>query len=263
MPDLIKVLSGRTETVAGARRDPRQGRRRSVGLAADLSGEERAMEAHGNSRDRAVVGVGTSGPRQHPGQRRRPVDRRSRRPPARPIKLVPVTTQRKDANNGVKCAVTTGKKAQISNPTVQPQARRGRANDPFLRSRSSARRRTQTAQRRRAQQPDSVPVERRRGRRPRCQSLDDRALPNRGFKQRSGRRSARRQTVMGAIDAEQRRAACRTISPGTTSIGSANCWVTAINALNLAQTSDMSRAASRNARDDELAPDHTGAGLPR
>ena len=29
-------------------------------------------------------------------------------------KLVPVTTQRQDANSGVKCAVTTGKKATIT-----------------------------------------------------------------------------------------------------------------------------------------------------
>ena len=38
------------------------------------------------------------------------------------VKLVPVTTQRQDANSGVKCAVTTGKKATITNPTVQPSA---------------------------------------------------------------------------------------------------------------------------------------------
>lgn len=41
------------------------------------------------------------------------------------IKLVPVTTQRKEANSGVKCAVTTGKKASITNPAVQPQAGAG------------------------------------------------------------------------------------------------------------------------------------------
>lgn len=37
------------------------------------------------------------------------------------VKLVPVTTQRKDADNGVKCAVTTGKKANVTDPTVKPQ----------------------------------------------------------------------------------------------------------------------------------------------
>jgi len=41
------------------------------------------------------------------------------------VKLVPVTTQRQDANNGVHCAVTTGKKANVTNPTVQPQSGAG------------------------------------------------------------------------------------------------------------------------------------------
>ncbi|HAP45876.1 MAG TPA: hypothetical protein DCR30_00795, partial [Afipia sp.] len=41
------------------------------------------------------------------------------------VKLVPVTTQRKDANSGVKCAVTTGKKANVTDPTVKPQAGAG------------------------------------------------------------------------------------------------------------------------------------------
>src|SRR5256885_16995975 len=41
------------------------------------------------------------------------------------VKLVPITTQRQDANQGVKCAVTTGKKASVVAPTVKPQAGAG------------------------------------------------------------------------------------------------------------------------------------------
>ena len=35
-------------------------------------------------------------------------------------------TQRKDANSGVKCAVTTGKKANVTDPTAKPQNGAGR-----------------------------------------------------------------------------------------------------------------------------------------
>src|SRR3954452_23552364 len=41
------------------------------------------------------------------------------------VKLVPITTQRQDANQGVKCAVTTGKKASVADPAVRPQAGAG------------------------------------------------------------------------------------------------------------------------------------------
>ena len=41
------------------------------------------------------------------------------------VKLLPVTTRRQDANNGVKCAVTTGKKVSVIDPTVQPQSGAG------------------------------------------------------------------------------------------------------------------------------------------
>ena len=41
------------------------------------------------------------------------------------VQLVPIEGKRKDANQGVHCAVTTGKKASVSNPTVQPQSGAG------------------------------------------------------------------------------------------------------------------------------------------
>ncbi len=37
------------------------------------------------------------------------------------VTLVPITTNRQSANGSVHCAVTTGKKAGVTNPTVQPQ----------------------------------------------------------------------------------------------------------------------------------------------
>ena len=41
------------------------------------------------------------------------------------VKLLPVTTRRQDANNGVKCAVTTGKKVERHRPD-RAAAKRGR-----------------------------------------------------------------------------------------------------------------------------------------
>ena len=37
------------------------------------------------------------------------------------IKLVPVTKKRESGNRGIKCAVTTGKKADVADPAVKPK----------------------------------------------------------------------------------------------------------------------------------------------
>ena len=155
------------------------------------------------------------------------------------VKLVPVTTQRQDANNGVKCAVTTGKRATVTDPTVQPQSGAG-------------------SQAVRSYGPD-LPVTPN----PAAQgaSLNSETL----FKSsgdvvagldasrstmtaaQSAFRSAGQQvgtapTVMAAIDMNSA-ARLQNSLAWNGAIGSANLWVTALNALNLALNSDMSRAA--------------------
>lgn len=155
------------------------------------------------------------------------------------VKLVPVTTQRQDANNGVKCAVTTGKRATVTDPTVQPQSGAG-------------------SQAVRSYGPD-LPVTPN----PAAQgaSLNSETL----FKSsgdvvagldasrstmtaaQSAFRAAGQQvgtapTVMAAIDMNSA-ARLQNSLAWNGAIGSANLWVTALNALNLALNSDMSRAA--------------------
>lgn len=155
------------------------------------------------------------------------------------VKLVPVTTQRQDANNGVKCAVTTGKKGNVTDPTVQPLAGAG--------SRSIQ-----------SYAPDmpATPAPDARGATLNSQTLfkstgDVAAgLDANGSTLRSaqsGFSTASQQvgtstTVMAALDMNSS-ARLQNNLAWNGSIGSANLWVTTLNALNLALTSDMSRAA--------------------
>ena len=156
------------------------------------------------------------------------------------VKLVPVTTQRQDANKGVNCAVTTGKKANVTDPTVQPQSGAG-------------------AQKIQTYSPDTPVTPDANAQGP--------TLGNQTLFQSAG-------TVVGGIDASRSTlsaaqsafsAAGQLVgSAGTVMaaldsnsaarlqnnlawngvIGSANLWLTAINALNLAAAGDMSRAAA-------------------
>jgi len=155
------------------------------------------------------------------------------------IKLAPITTQRQDANNGVKCAVTTGKKASVVDPTVQPQAGAG--------SRTI-----------KAYAPDmpATPAADAKGAALNSQTLFkatgdiaaglDASRSTLGAAQ-SGFRSAgtevgKATTVMASIDMNSA-ARLQNNLAWNGAIGSANFWVTALNALNLALNSDLSRVA--------------------
>ncbi|SCB50200.1 hypothetical protein [Rhizobium multihospitium] len=156
------------------------------------------------------------------------------------IKLVPVTTQREDANSGVKCAVTTGKKANITNPTVQPQMGKGAQTihsygpDLPLTKDATAQGAALNSQTLFQSSGDVVG------------GLDASrstiAAAQSGFQTSTGQVGTA-QTVMAAIDMNSA-ARLQNNLVWNNVIGSANLWVTAVNALNLAQTSDMSRAAA-------------------
>lgn len=155
------------------------------------------------------------------------------------VKLVPITTQRQNANQGVKCAVTTGKKASVTDPTVQPQSGAG----------------SRTIQ---AYAPDmpATPAADARGAALNSQTLFkstgdvvaglDASRSTLGAAQSAFRAAGTEvgtaTTVMAAIDMNSAARAQNNLA-WNGAMGSANIWVTALNALNLAQNSDMSRAA--------------------
>lgn len=155
------------------------------------------------------------------------------------VKLVPITAQRQDANSGVKCAVTTGKKASVTNPTVQPQSEAG----------------SQAIQKYAPDMP-AAPI-------PGAQGA---ALNSQTFFKSTGDVVAGLDASRSTLGAAQFAFKTATTQVGTTTtvmaaidmnsatrlqnnlawngaIGSANIWVTALNALNLALNSNLSRAA--------------------
>jgi hypothetical protein len=155
------------------------------------------------------------------------------------VKLVPVTTQRQDANSGVKCAVTTGKKATITNPTVQPQSGAGRqaiqsygpdlpaTPDPTA---QGAALNSQTLFKSSGDVVAGLEA-----------SGSTMTAAQSAFKA-AGQQVGTAPTVMAAIDMNSA-ARLQNNLAWNSAIGSANLWVTALYALNLAMTSDMSRSA--------------------
>lgn len=155
------------------------------------------------------------------------------------VKLVPVKTQRKDANGGVKCAVTTGKKANVTDPTVNPQSGAG-------------------SQAIRSYAPDmpAAPDPGAQGGALNSQTLFqssgnvvaglDASRSTLGAAQSdfqmAGQQVGTGSTIMAAIDMNSAARLQNNLAWNGV-IGSTNLWVTALNALNLARTSDMSRAA--------------------
>lgn len=156
------------------------------------------------------------------------------------IKLVPITTGRQNANQGVNCAVTTGKKAGVTDPTVQPQPGAGRRTiQPYA--------------------PDmpAVPAPGAQGGALGSQTLFGSAgdvvagldasrstLGASGTAFRAtGQQVGTAPTIMGALDMNSGVRTQNNLAWNGT-IGSANLWVTALNALNLARTGDASRAAT-------------------
>lgn len=155
------------------------------------------------------------------------------------VKLVPVTTQRQGANSGVKCAVTTGKKANVTDPTVQPQSGAGSqaigsygpdqpaVPDPAA---QGAALNSQTLFKSSGDVVAGLDASRS------TMSATTSAL------QAAGQQVGTAPTVMAAIDMNSA-ARLQNNLAWNNAIGSANLWVTALNALNLAMTSDMSRSA--------------------
>jgi hypothetical protein len=155
------------------------------------------------------------------------------------VKLVPVTTQRKNANNGVKCAVTTGKKANVTDPTVKPQDGAGSqeihayAPDLPATPNPAAQGAALSSQTLFKSSGDVVAgVNASRSTLSAAQS---------GFKA-SGQQVGTATTVMAAIDMNSA-ARLQNDFAWNGVAGSTNLWVTALNALNLAMASDTSRAA--------------------
>ena len=156
------------------------------------------------------------------------------------VKLVPLTTRRQDANSGVKCAVTTGKKANVTDPAVKPQnsagarAIGGYAPDMPATPDPTARGAALSGQTLFKSSGDVVAGLDASG-----QTL---AAARTKF-QAAGLQVGSAPTVMGALDMNSA-ARLQNNLAWNGAIGSANLWVTALNALNLAQTSDTSRAAT-------------------
>lgn len=155
------------------------------------------------------------------------------------VQLVPIEGKRKDANQGVHCAVTTGKKARVSDPTVQPQSGAG---SRMIQSYA----------------PDmpAAPVAGAQGAVLNSQTLfkstgDVTAGVDAGHATiaaaLSGFQAASRQvgtatTVMAALDMNSAARLQNGLAWNSVT-GAANLWVQALNALNLAATSDASRTA--------------------
>lgn len=155
------------------------------------------------------------------------------------VQLVPITTKRQDANDGVKCAVTTGKKASVSDPTVQPQTGAGGraiqayAPDMPAAPRAEARGATLNSQTLFKSTGDVVAS---------GEASKSTLIAAQSAFQKATSEVGTATTVMAAIDMNSAARLQNTLAwNGVTS--SANSWVTAANALNLARNSDMSQAS--------------------
>lgn len=174
------------------------------------------------------------------------------------VKLVPVTTQRKDANKGVKCAVTTGKKANVTDPTVKPQDGMGSQEihgyapdmpatpDPAARGASLS---SQTLFKSGGDVAAGIDA-----------SRSTLSAAQSGFK-RAGQQVGTATTVMAAIDMNSA-ARLQNDFAWNGVADSTNLWVTALNALNLATASDTSRAAGGMQTTSATSPQPRGPVCP-
>lgn len=174
------------------------------------------------------------------------------------VKLVPIKTQRKDANKGVKCAVTTGKKADVTSPTVQPQsgdgARKIQSYSPESPVTPTAGAKGATLNNQTLFQSTGNVVGGLEASRSTLQAVQN------GFRT-TGQQVGQAETVMAALDMN---AAARIQNnlAWNEAINSTNLWVTALNALNLAHTSDGSRAAGGMRTGGVVRPTMTGTVCP-
>ena len=155
------------------------------------------------------------------------------------VKLVPITTRRENASSGFHCAITTGRKANVTDPTVTPQEGAGsqaiRAYAPDLSAApdpvaKGAALDIETLFRSSGDVVAGVDA-----------SRSTLAAAQSGFKA-AAQRVGTAATVMAAIDMNSA-ARLRNGLAWNDVTNSANLWVTALNALNLATTSGTSRAA--------------------
>jgi len=155
------------------------------------------------------------------------------------VKLVPVTTQRQAANSGVHCAVTTGKKVSVADPSVQPQPGAGsKTIQPYAPDVSPT--------------PDPAAQGATLNAQTLFKSTGDVAAGLDASQSTlgaagsafttAGQQVGTAPTLMAAVDMNSAARAQNNLA-WNSAIGSANLWVTALNALNLASGSDASRAA--------------------
>lgn len=155
-------------------------------------------------------------------------------------KLVPLTGQRKDANTGIKCSVTTGKQGSVKDPAIRPVAGAGakviQKYDPSMPAVPAAYARggllaSQTHFSTTGNVIGDIEASR--------SSL---AAAQDAFRT-AGLQAGSAPALMGAIDMNSA-ARVQNGLAWNGAIDSANVWLTAINALNLALASDASRAAA-------------------
>jgi hypothetical protein len=173
------------------------------------------------------------------------------------VKLVPIITERENANHGVHCAVTTGRKASITDPTVKPKEGAGsqtiRAYAPDLPATSdpAAKGAASNIEMLFKSSGDVVAgID---------ASRSALAAARSGFKA-AAQQAGTAPTVMAAIDMNSA-ARLQNGLAWNNVITSANLWVTALNALNalnLATTSDTSRAVM--AMRASIGESHVGPG---
>ncbi len=155
------------------------------------------------------------------------------------VKLVPVTTQRQAANGGVHCAVTTGRKASVTDPTVKPNPGAGSqaiqsyapdmpaAPDPTA---QGAALNSQTLFKSTGDVAAGLDA-----------SQSTLGAAGSAFTT-AGQQVGTAPTLMAAVDMNSAARAQNNLA-WNSAIGSANLWVTALNTFNLASGSDASRAA--------------------
>ena len=156
------------------------------------------------------------------------------------VKLVPVTTQRQAANSGVHCAVTTGRKASVTDPTVKPQPAAGsQAIQSYAPDRPAAPDPTAQGATLNAQTlfKSTGDVEAGLDASQSTLGAEGSAFST------AGEQVGTAPTVMAAVDMNSA-ARVQNNFAWNSAIGSANLWVTALNALNIASSSDASRAAT-------------------
>ena len=155
------------------------------------------------------------------------------------VQLVPVTAGRLGAHQGVHCAMTTGKKAALANPTAQPQAGAGALA-------------VQTYSPDQPVTPNAAAL----GAALNSQTLFQSAgnvvggvvagqatiISAQSALQSAGQQVGTAPTVMAAFDMNSAARLQKGLA-WNGAIAAANLWVTAINALNLAAASDTSSAA--------------------